>query len=161
MCKYPKIVLAISTWVRRPSFCKLKIKLWQLHKFSLYFKCFKLVKPRREIVLITYLLRFSNVGHFLSTNRCKTPLITNNSLRTSRSLNNDDFIRAQGFSTSSQWYGVNYITGFQPTRHSTTNSITRQTIKEKVNSVMATSTLVPTTWQVLSLLLHCDVIFEY
>ena len=44
----------------------------------------------------------------------------------------------KGFSTSSQWFGLHYITGFQPTRHSSTNSITRQTIKEKVNSVTAT-----------------------
>ena len=43
----------------------------------------------------------------------------------------------RGVSTSIQWYGVHYITGFQPTRHSSTNSITRHTIKEKVNSVTA------------------------
>lgn len=54
----------------------------------------------------------------------------------------------RGGSTSSQWYGVHYITGFQPTRHSSTNSITRQTIKEKVNSVTATHTRVPTTQSV-------------
>lgn len=55
-----------------------------------------------KCVYVLKLKVFSKMVQFLSSNQ-------NNF--TSRSQNND-FIQTQGLSTSSQWYGVHYITGF-------------------------------------------------